>query len=265
MQNFYQTKTLEIYDEFGYCYRAFSSLITLFYLIKYFKFNKILEVGFFEGQTFGLMIEASDENTTLVSMDPFLKLEVYNRHYHNHECTKNKKIEILETTFENFKSKEKFDFILIDSGMPNQEVLARFQDRSYSYAEQLNLDVNRGDHLIQSFEFCHDQTIIALDDYMALDKITDEVLTKQDIFVPFLADDAILYFHKKSHNCSEFLDIFLEKLSPMHYLHNIDYKGHQIKKVSMKTEATVNLGSISPSNLKFVDEFWTHLLKHNNI
>jgi len=265
MSNFYKTKTLKIYDEFRYAGRSFSSLITIFYLIKYFKFKKILEVGFLEGQTFGLMVEASDTDTHLVTMDPFLQLEVYNRHYTHDEVTKNKKIEILETTFEEFSSSDKFDFILIDSGMPNDEVISRFKNRTYSHQEPLLLDVDRSEHFIESLKLCHDKTIIALDDYIALDQITNNVLAKQDMFVPFLADDSTLYFHKKENNCVEFLDEYLEKLGPMHDLVNIDYKGHVIKKVSMKKQVLIDLGNLHPGNLKYVDKFWHNLLEHTNI
>jgi len=66
--NFYQThifKNLSLYDR---GMRNNSELLVLFYLIKFFKFKNILEIGFFEGKTFGVMIESSTENSNLTPL-----------------------------------------------------------------------------------------------------------------------------------------------------------------------------------------------------
>ena len=230
MKHFYQTTALAIYKEFDTCIRDLPSLITVFYLIQYFNCKKILEVGFYQGQTFGAMLEAAAAGSQLTTIDPVLRTNIYNKYYHNSNHTKDKHVDLLEIKFEDFKSTETYDFILVDSGMPSDEWI----NTPTSLDDAVKLDVDRSDHLIRSLQYATNNTIIALDDYRRLPAEVDRFLSSQTEFVPFLMDGTTLYFHKSAHNASDFLDNFLEsKISNSCSLYNIEYRNYIIKNVEL--------------------------------
>lgn len=252
MDRFGETQSLVAYEHFTDCVRSISSLMAIFYLIKYFKFNSILEIGFWQGQTFGLMVEAAKSNTKLLTLDPVFQFHVYDRFYKKPEFTNNKEISFIETTFENFNSAEKFDFILVDSGMPDKEWISDAWAGKFDDNANMILDVNREQHLFESLKYANANTIIMLDDYKRLDSIATNFVNLQNDFVPFLSDGQSLYFHKKNHSCVEFLDEYLEsKISALYTLYNKDYKGYTIKTIEQKKVINIDEIKLLQNLLQF--------------
>lgn len=107
---FYQLQTYQHLDEF--CMkdsRNFLDLLLLQKLISLLKIKNILEIGYCEGLTFGVLYESSGSDTSLTSCDITYDRDIFRKFY------KTEKI----CTFHNCKSSElkldnQYDFILID-------------------------------------------------------------------------------------------------------------------------------------------------------
>jgi hypothetical protein len=232
MEKFYQTISSKIFNEFDPYMRRWPSCIVVYYIIQYFKCKKILEVGFYEGQTFGIMLEASPPDSHLVALDPIFRYQVYNKYFKNNKNFESKQIELLETTFEEFDRQEYYDFIDIDSGMG---------------------EIDRLDHLIKSLKFLHDDSILMFDNYdeQIMDKTVDKFLNLQSDFVPFLMDPQALYFHKKTHDSTDFLDNFLPKMLATQFsLYNENYKTFNVKKAEFFLVNIEEFSSCLPDILK---------------
>lgn len=218
MKKFHQTIMSTILNDYE-SMRSNLSLITVFHLIQYFKCKNILELGFYQGQTFGLMIEAASKGSTLTAVDIVYDLNLYNRYYADNPVTKNKIINLITSQSLEFKSTEKFDFINVDTGMEENEVL-----------ELRYLD------LVKSTEMVSDNGILMLDNYKHVDSVIDKFLLLNHDFVPFLKDNQAIYFHHCSHDASDFLDNIIETLYPPQIItaHNVEYKGHVVKELCTK-------------------------------
>ena len=218
MKKFHQTIMSTILDEYE-TMRSNLSLVTVFHLIQYFKCKNILELGFYQGQTFGIMIEAAVEGSTLTAVDINYILDLYNKHYKNSTAIQNKKIILNTMSSLDFKPDTKYDFINVDTGIDDSsDGDLRYQD------------------LINSVDCLEDQGILMLDNYELFDDVIDRFLSSTENYVPFLKDNQAIYFHHCSHDVSDFLDNVLEKLYPPHLItaHNIEYKGHTVKELCAK-------------------------------
>ena len=211
--NFYQTHIFKNLSLYNRGMRNNSELLVLFYLIKFFKFKNILEIGFFEGKTFGVMIESSTENSNLTAIDIMLNKKIYDLLYDNSSILGNRQVNLVETNSLDFLPDRKYDFINIDT--------------SHNYPETLNEIKYYLRHVSES-------GILMLDDYMwpGVDKSIGEFMYENSEWVPFLMGEQAVFFHHVSHNASEFLDQTLNVLSPFCSLNNVDYKSHIVKKVS---------------------------------
>lgn len=199
------SKILTEYDSM----RGTISLINIFYLIQYFKCQNILEIGFYEGQTFGMMLEATNEGSQLTAIDINFQKEIYNKYYADSKYTKNKKIQLLNMSSEDFTSSEKYDLINVDGSH-----VLRYND--------LCIAAN-----------CLDKNgILMLDDYKKHDEVVTEFLKLDHKLVPFLMDQQALFFHHPSHSAELFLDEILDNvLFNCCTLNNIDYKGYNVKEI----------------------------------
>lgn len=210
---FIQTQIFKNFRKFQKKNRINIELLLIFYLIRYFNFNKILEVGFGEGCTFGAMIEATD-NGDLTVVDIVFDRSLYDAIYHNTEYIKDKNIKLLTMSSLDFlDSEHTYDFINVDGDHTMPVVY---------------------DDLVKATKLIKKSGIIMVDDYMLadIDTAIDKLLTLGTDFVPFLIDEQAVYFHHISHDASDFLDIELEHiLSSFCQLPNIDYKSFVVKKV----------------------------------
>ena len=202
-------------------------------IIEYFQPKTILEIGFGCGETLGIMLEAAGSNLErMVSNDiryPSNALQQFQTLFPNNI------VEFIETSSENLKLDEKFDFIMIDG------------DHSY-------------DAVLRDIQLCiglsHKDTILCIDDYQcpSVDSAIKETLANHPECVPFLATMQQIFFHHPSHSADDFLDRWLVKddnrfieYSQKSYLGHIISYGHLYELMFKKNNEIFRLA------LKFYD------------
>jgi hypothetical protein len=160
-------------------------------VINYFAPRSFLEIGFFAGQTMGLIYESSKKLGTYVSVDVEYKYKpIFDQVFPNtsilfHEISS---ADIV------FSPDQKFDFIFIDG------------DHSY---EMVCNDIEK------CLPLMHEKTILYIDDYnlQGVDlAIRHKILNNRD-YVPFLAGDHSIFFHHRSQSKDQFLDVDLQDRS----------------------------------------------------
>jgi len=198
-------------------------LLLIFKLIKYFKLNKILEIGFRQGKSFGAMIEATNDVGDLTAVDIVMDRTLYDKIYHCSSIINNKKINLVTMPSSDFVDHPaSYDFINVDGDHTMPQVL---------------------DDIIMSSKLIKQNGIIMVDDYRVPDVniAIDKFLTLNTDFVPFLIDEQAIFFHHTSHNASDFLDIELEKIfSSFASLDNITYKSFIVKKIKCLPAVTTH-------------------------
>ena len=217
---FHQTKifkNLNNYDKM----RVNFELLLIFKLIRYFKLNKILEIGFHQGKSFGAMIEATGDSGDLTAVDIVINRTLYDKIYHDISATNNKKINLLTMSSSDFVGDPaSYDFINVDG------------DLSLGYND-----------IIMASKLIKQTGIIMIDDYIyqSVDQAIDKFLKLNTNFVPFLMDEQAVFFHHVSHDASEFLDSTLENIfSSFASLSNITYKSFIVKKINCLSAITKN-------------------------
>jgi len=175
-------------------------------ICEYFQPKSILEIGFFAGQTFGLILEAAPHCQKLVSVDiDYVHRPIFQQVFQDEPRIQ--QIEFIETDSKNLKLEGTFDFIHIDG------------DHSYEYA--LN-DLNK------SLTWAHEDTILCMDDYSTtagvMQVVKEELLGKND-FVPFLSGDQEMFFHHRSHSADHFLDQWIQE-SARNFIYFSNYNFH---------------------------------------
>lgn len=218
--NFYQTIICHSLSKFIPS-RVNIDLLVLYYLVRFFRHKKILEVGFLEGKTFAALLEASTPNSLLTALDLELNTNLFEQLYKNSDAYKQRTVSLLEQNSLDFTPTHVYDFISIDS--------------SHVYPETLN-EINKYvRHLSQ-------QGILMLDDYavQGVDRSIDEFMQHNRDWVPFLQGEQQVFFHHVSHDASEFLDVQLQVLDAFCTLSNSEYKGHVVKQVQCLPVITQN-------------------------
>jgi len=222
MKSYHQTLMSQIKPKY-ISMRNSMSLITVLWLIQYFKCQNILELGFYQGQTFGIMLESTDAGSSLTAVEIDYKLDLYNRYYANSEFVKDKTVNLVSCSSAEFCPSTKYDFINVDTGCELNTAEGQRQ---------------RMNDLINAFQWIARDGIVMLDNYNYYNRqdITD-VLDLGHDFVPFLSDTQAVYFHHKAHDASDFLDNFLEQSTNINIvasLNNVDYVGFLIKEIKNK-------------------------------
>jgi hypothetical protein len=226
MKKFHQTIMHSVLNEY-IGMRSNLGLMVVFYMIQFFKLKDILELGFYEGKTFGIMLEATQPHSNLITVDIKFRMDLYNRHYANSIVTKDKKINFVNMSSLDFVSDTKFDFILVDVGSkphntcPEDELL---------YVDENDIQTRYQD-MVHASKLLTDQGILMVDGYRKYPKAIEDFLKCDHQLVPFLMDNQAVYFHNLNHDAGEFLDVFLEQTLPQEFVstYNIEYHGHTVK------------------------------------
>jgi hypothetical protein len=219
--NFYKSNILKNISQYE-TMRVNIDLILVFYMIKFFNFKNILEIGFREGQTFGAMIEASSTDSKLTAIDIIPNNRLYNLYYKDTEFVKDKTIDILTVNSLEFAPDDRYDFINIDT--------------DHLYPHTLH-EIEKYINHISQFG------ILMLDDYNTydgVDKSINKFMSENKDWVPFLLGEQTAFFHHVSHDACEFLDETLNVFSSFCSLNNIDYKSHNVKKINCLSAITSN-------------------------
>jgi len=209
MNKFNQTEIFKSLDNF-FPMRTNVDLLLIYYLFKEFKFNNILELGFYEGLTFSVMHEASNNSTKLTAIDINLSRDLFTSMY---SVKNNKRIRLILSDIKDFESNEIYDFINVDG----------------NHFKHVYYDIDKLSAML------HSNGILMIDDYTMgpVDNAIDEFLSKQNDIVPFLVTEQAIFCHHKSHSADNFLDNEMEMLLGMfNTLYNTEYKGHLVKKVN---------------------------------
>lgn len=189
-------------------------LLLLYYVIKQFDPKILLEIGFSEGCSFGVMLEAAAERSELTSVDIVINQTLFDSIYNDSSHVRTKKVNLLTMPSSKFEDSEnRYDFILVDG---DHTLPTAYRD------------------LIKASKLINLNGIIMIDDYHLndVDQAIDQFLKLETGFVPFLISEQSVYFHHVSHNAENFIDNELGKFAPFCDLSNVDYKSFLVKKVS---------------------------------
>lgn len=189
--------------------RCANDIYLMWKVCEYFQPKSILEIGFFAGQTFGQILEATPTDAKLVSVDIDYSNRPIFQQVFQHE-PKAQQIQFIETNSMNLELTESFDFIHIDG------------EHTYEYA--LN-------DLTKSLTMMHKNTILCMDDFNTpgVGQVIDEHLLGQHDFVPFLSGDQEMFFHHRSHSADIFLDEWLQEgARNFIYFSNYDFHGFTV-------------------------------------
>ena len=211
MKKFYESVMSSIVDEYN-TMRSNLSLMTVFYTIQYFKPKTILEMGFYEGQTFGIMIEAAEPGCELTAIDIEYRMQLFDRYYATSDKITDKKINLLNIDSRNFKSESTFDFINVDTYNEKSEINLRWND------------------FLHAVDLLSKDGILMLDNYILMETLLSTYLQQDPKIVPFFKDSQALYFHHVDHNANNFLDLFIPQTFPKEFAStfNTDFYGHLV-------------------------------------
>jgi predicted O-methyltransferase YrrM len=199
----HQSKTLEHFNRFSWTEYQYSKYwkprdcigIYIYWKIcEYFKPKSILEIGFLEGLSFGLLFESSEDTTEYVCVDNDFskKTKYFDFLFKDHP--KYNSIKFIETDSRKLDLTQQFDLIHIDG------------NHSYEFVKN---------DVLKSLSLMHKNSILIIDDMTEhcpdVEKVVDQYLLGQHDFVPFLAADREIFFHHVSHSTDDFLDNFISK------------------------------------------------------
>lgn len=172
---------------------------------EYFQPKNILEIGFYKGQTLGLIYEASGTDSQFTSVDiRYQRKDLFDQLFPNPAG------KFLNISSKDLTLDEKFDFVHIDG--------------NHSYEYVLN-DVHK------VLPWLHNNSIICMDDFNlpGVDQVIKEHLMGQHDFVPFMSGDQEMFFRHVSYATDEFLDHWIQdKANNFIYFHNWDYHGYTL-------------------------------------
>jgi len=201
----HQSKTLKHIDRFSWTKyvngrywlpRDCIGFYTYWKVCEYFKPKTVLEIGFYEGLTFGLMFESTDADTKYVCVDINFSRKESNFDLIFKDDPKYDSITFIETDSKNLELTQLFDLVHIDG------------THTYEYVKN---------DLLKVLPLLHKNSILIMDDvtehHPDVNQVIKTFLLGQHDFVPFLSADREMFFHHVSHSADDFLDNFIVKNS----------------------------------------------------
>jgi predicted O-methyltransferase YrrM len=189
--------------------RQVNDIFLTWKVCEYFQPQSVLEIGFFAGQTFGQLLEASHVHAKLVSVDNnYSYKSIFQKVFKDDQRIHN--IQFIETDSKNLELTESFDFIHLDANKKYEYVL-------HDLEKLLTLMTKN--------------TILCMDDYYlpGVIQVIEQHLLGQHDFVPFLSGDQEIFFHHISHSADEFLDQWIQE-GAKNFIHfsNYDFYGFTV-------------------------------------
>jgi hypothetical protein len=173
-----------------------------FTIVKKFQCKNILEIGFFEGQTCGLLLESGDAHITCV--DPYPTTNLFDQLYKDLQHRVD--LQVIKSQDFSFKN---YDLIIVDGDK-------NFKPVSQDIQQSINALDPAGMLLINEYQ--QPSVIQAIEEF---------VLPAQ--LVPFLKSDQTLFFHRSTVDRGDFLDFELPHLANNFIqFENIESWGHTI-------------------------------------
>lgn len=212
----HQSKTLKNYKRFSWTNhvdqrywkpRDCAGMLLYWKTCEYFQPTTVLEIGFFEGLTFGLMFESTQARRYLCVDNDWSHRWHFDELFADHPRYRH--IEFVQTDSMNLELNELFDLVHIDG------------DHSYDYVRN---DIEK------VLPHLHKHSILVIDDMTPecpdVSVAANELLLGQHDFVPFLAGDREIFFHHREHDAQDFLDSYLSRnFRDIATFFNYDYHG----------------------------------------
>ena len=192
-----------------------NDMLQMWKVCEYFQPESILEIGFSAGQTFGLFLDSTGNNTKYVAVDNDFQRnknifeEIFSLH------PKRKNISMLNIDSKDLVLTEKFDFVHIDA--------------NHTYEFVLN-------DLQKCLPLLHSRSILCMDDTLdvGVDQVIQEHLLGQHDFVPFLAGNKQIFFRHTSNNVEHFVKNYLPNgLSEFVIFDPWTHHGHHLTKMQV--------------------------------
>jgi len=167
-------------------------------LLNYFKFNKFLEIGIYQGLTTGLMFEANPV-AHVIAIDPTDRLALFYKNYPEYQSQftfinqPSQKVELGDTMY---------DFILVDG------------DHSYETVI---------DDILKCLPRLDTSGVLAIDDYKlpGVAKAIEYLYNLKTDWVPFLRSEQTEFWHHRSCDRGDFLDsLFTDSISKFIFIRN---------------------------------------------
>lgn len=214
---YYQSRVLANIDKFKIApsrdklMRSAIDMYIMWKTVEYFQPKNLLEIGFFAGQTLGILADAAGKDAHLTAVDIDLsRKDVFDSVFPD-----------ANVTYINIDSKElalteNYDFVHIDG--------------NHYYEYVLNDVVKCLPHLKET-------SILCMDDYVfdSVNYVITEQLLGQHGFVPFLMSYQNVFFHHESQSHDHFLDEWIQKDSTkIMGFSNTDYHGYTVLKPNIQ-------------------------------
>jgi SAM-dependent methyltransferase len=160
----------------GYVYYRF---------VQQYDFQNILEIGFFEGQTCGLLAESASATARVTAIDPVLNRSVFDSVYHEYT----NKVKLVQAASQQFEFDQEYDLINVDG------------DKSYPAVRE---DLSNAAQAL-----AHDGVLIVNEYYLeTVAQAVSEVMPQSGL-VPFLRTNQSTFFSSPHVDRAEFLDYTL--------------------------------------------------------
>ena len=159
-----------------------------FKILKKYDYKDILEIGFFEGQTAGLMAEITGDDAIITCLDPNPRCELFDSIYADLQH----KVKLHQTISQDYKFSN-YDFIIIDGEKKFDFVSVDIQNSIRSIRDGGMILIN---------EFQIDDVHNAIEKHML-----------PQGFVPFLETNQTLFFHRIDVDRVDLLDYELPELA----------------------------------------------------
>lgn len=194
------------YSELNILMRHCMDMFLFWKILKYLNPKTILEIGSSAGQTLGLMVEATENQSTYTSVDiDFSKMGYFESKFPLSN------IQFIKSDSTKVELTKKFDFIHIDG------------DHSYEYVMN---------DIFKCASLSHIDTILVIDDFELpdVDKAIDNFLLYQNDFVPFMRGHQCMFFHHQSQELDYFLDYAMYENNALDIfkIENINYKNFTV-------------------------------------
>jgi len=206
-----QSKVLLNLSQFEINLRCAVDTVLINQVCRAFLPRKILEIGFFQGQTLGLIAEAIEFDGSFVSVDlNFSRKNLFVSLFPEIQD----KITYIQKNSANIVYDDKFDFICVDG-----------DDRYESVINDLKT----------IFPTIHQQSILYMDaaENPGVAQAIKENLLGQHGLVPFLKGDQGMFFCDKDHSAYDFLNnLTASKFGKFMKFTKVDFYGHSVLQAS---------------------------------
>jgi hypothetical protein len=189
--------------------RGCIGLYTYWKICEYFKPKSILEIGFYEGLSLGILFEATDPGTEYVCIDiNFSRKSYFDTIFKDHP--KYNSIKFIEMDSRDINLTQQFDLVHIDG------------NHTYEYVKN---------DVLKTLPLLHKNSILIVDDVLdsgVSDTVNEHLLGQHD-FVPFLATDREMFFKHVSFSADDFLDNYISNnATDIMTFFNYEYHGFTI-------------------------------------